>query len=133
MKIWKNNGSYELLTTVASKYSSILRPWLRHNQTTTTATTGILLDEEINHGKLARPIHIVQELTQIKAIVIGRISFGVIRRCNGAHFVPVHGVITKEALDLFRYYCRSQIIPKKAQFAVPEVKCEYKPKQYVSD
>ena len=97
--------------------TSTLRPGLRH---TTTSSIVLLEDEAINDTKLARPIHIVQELAQIKAIVIGRISFSVVRRGDGAHFVPVHGVIAKEAFYLFRHNSWSQMIPKDAKFAVPE-------------
>jgi len=78
-------------------------------------------DQFVDHGKLARPIDIVQKLAQIKAIVVGRVTFGVVGWCDGAHFVSVDGVVTKESLDLFSDHTWGEVTPDDAQFAVPVV------------
>jgi hypothetical protein len=49
----------------------------------------LLYNEHVNRSELARPLDIVQELSEIKAIVVGRVAFGMVGGRYCAHFVPV--------------------------------------------
>ena len=92
---------------------------LRRSIRANLPNTRRLLDEAIHDGELAGPVDVVQKLAQIKPVVIGRVSFGVVGRGDGAHFVSVHGVIVKEALHLFCHQSRGQMVPENTQFSVP--------------
>lgn len=54
----------------------------------------------IDGVKLARPLHVVQELPLIVAVVVGRVNLGVVRGREGGHLVSVHRVVEEEPLHL---------------------------------
>lgn len=60
----------------------------------------LLGDDSIDCRELPRPLYIVEELTEIKAIIIWRVSFGMVGGSDGAHLVTIYGVVIEESFHL---------------------------------
>jgi hypothetical protein len=78
-----------------------------------------LLDETVDARKLPRPLCVVQELAQIKSIIIWGVTFCVIRWSDSAHLVTIHRIVNKEALDLFSDHARCEMIPRYTKLSKP--------------
>lgn len=80
----------------------------------------ILLHEAVNDTKLPRPPYIVQELAQVKAIVIRGVRLRMVCRCDGAHLMSVDCVKVKEPLYFFGDYTWLEMAPGLAKFPKPD-------------
>lgn len=77
-------------------------------------------DESINDTKLARPLYVVQKLSQVKSIVIRGVAFGVVCWCDRAHLVSIHGVVIEKTLYLLGDLASGHVAPRNAKLLVPK-------------
>ncbi len=71
----------------------------------------LLFDDLINCVELPCPLDIVEEWSQVKAIVIWRISFRMVGWSQSCKLVSVHCIEVEELLDFLRDLCRSDATP----------------------
>jgi hypothetical protein len=76
--------------------------------------------QSVDLRKLSGPGSIVQELAQIKAVIVGRVTFGMICWRDRTHLVPVHRVVKEEALHLLRDFQWRRLLPKNTQLSKPD-------------
>mmetsp|Transcript_29678 Transcript_29678/g.79690 ORF Transcript_29678/g.79690 Transcript_29678/m.79690 type:complete len:715 (-) Transcript_29678:189-2333(-) len=70
--------------------------------------SGLLSHELVDHGELARETYRVEELAQVKAVVVRGVALGMVRGREGGEFVPVDCIVAEEALHLLRYLGRCE-------------------------
>lgn len=61
----------------------------------------------VNRLKLPQPTVIIQKLTVIKTMIIGRVSLSVVGWCQYGHLVAVDTVVSEEKLD---FLCNLKIM-----------------------
>ena len=54
----------------------------------------------INDHELPRPLGVVQELSVVKAVVVGAVALSVVGRGENRHLVSVNSVVSEEVLHL---------------------------------
>ena len=54
----------------------------------------------IDAFELPGPLGVVQELPQVKAVVVGGVALGMVSGRQRGHLVPIDGVAAEEVLDL---------------------------------
>lgn len=58
------------------------------------------LRQLIDPAKLPRPLHVVQELAVVEAVVIRRVALRVVGWRQSRLLVPIYGIVEEETLDL---------------------------------
>ena len=58
------------------------------------------LDDGVDGGELAGPLHVVEERAHVVAVIVRRVGLRVVGRRQCRQLVAVHGVEVEEALHL---------------------------------
>jgi hypothetical protein len=72
--------------------------------------------DAVDGAELSRPRDVVQKLTQVEAVVVRRVLLRVVRRCNGAHFMPVDRIKPEKTLDFLGDSGGIQVAPGSDEF-----------------